>query len=54
MHLILLESVEVMEFHATVAYVNLGLTNVVHSIRKLFREETEKFAIWIKPNNLID
>jgi hypothetical protein len=39
----LLASVEVMEFHATEAYSNLGLTNVQYSIKRLFREENEKF-----------
>jgi aspartate/methionine/tyrosine aminotransferase len=49
----LLASVEVMGFHATEAYSNLGLTNVQYSIRRLCREEKEKFTVLINPNNPI-
>jgi hypothetical protein len=49
----LLASVEVMEFHATEAYYNLGLTNEQYSIRRLYKEETEKLTDIINPSNLI-
>jgi hypothetical protein len=38
-------SVEVMEFHATEAYSNFGLTNVQYSIRRLCREESLKYLL---------
>jgi hypothetical protein len=49
----LLASVEVMEFHTTEEYSNLGLTNVQYSIKRLCREEMEKVADLINPCNLI-
>jgi hypothetical protein len=53
MHSSVLASVEVMEFHATEAYSNLGLTDVQYSIRRLCREEKEKITDLINPSNLI-
>jgi hypothetical protein len=49
----LLASAEVMEFHVTEAYSNLGLTNVQYSIKRLCREEKEKITDQINPSNLI-
>lgn len=47
-----LASVEVMEFHTTEAYCNLGLANEQYNTRKLCREENEKFTVLTNPNNL--
>jgi hypothetical protein len=49
----LLASVEVIEFHATEAYSNLGPTNVQYSIKRLCREEKEKVTDLINSSNLI-
>jgi hypothetical protein len=53
MRSILLASVEVMEFHATEAYSNSGLTNVQYSIKRLCREEKGNVTDLINPSNLI-
>jgi hypothetical protein len=49
----LLASVEIMEFHATEAYSNLGITNVQYRIRRLCREEKKEVTDLINPSNLI-
>jgi hypothetical protein len=49
----LLASVEVMEFHATQTYSNLGLTDVQYIIKRLCRDEKEKVTHGINPSNLI-
>jgi hypothetical protein len=49
----LLAPAGVMEFHATEAYSNLGLTNVQYSIRRLCREEKKKVTDLINPSKLI-
>ena len=45
-------SVEVMEFYATGAYSNLGLSNVQLNIRMLCKQEKEKFILRIESNKL--
>jgi len=41
----------VIEFHATEAYSNLGLTRVHYTVRRLWSEEKENVTVWINPSS---
>jgi hypothetical protein len=49
----LLESVFVIEFQATEAYSNLGLTKTVYSIKRLSKVEKENVIVRMNPSNFI-
>jgi hypothetical protein len=49
-----LASVEVIEFHTTDAYSNLGLKSEKYKINKLSRVENEKVILRMRPKSLID
>jgi hypothetical protein len=50
----LLASVEVIKFHTTDAYSNLGPTSEKYKINKLSRVENEKVILRMGPKSLID
>jgi hypothetical protein len=47
-------SVEVIEFHTTDAYCNLGLTCEKYKVNKLSRVENEKVILRVRPKSLIN
>jgi hypothetical protein len=49
-----LASVEVIEFHTTNAYSNLGLTSEKYKINKLSIVENEKVILRMRPKSLMD
>jgi hypothetical protein len=49
-----LASVEVIVFHTTDAYSNLGLTSEKYKINKLSRVENEKVILQMRPKSLIE
>jgi hypothetical protein len=51
---VFLASVEVIKFHTTDAYTNLGLTGEKYKINKLSKVENEKVILRIRPKTLID
>jgi hypothetical protein len=45
---------EVIEFHTTDVYSNLGLTSEKYKINKLLRVENEKVILRMRPKSLTD